>query len=425
MGGRTNPPAPADAGTGAMVEVSGHDRGKHRGGSGSSNPRPRSLSERTARPLKVLHLASGTDYGGAKTHIFTLLGELQKRIDVTLGCFSSGPFLEEARASGLAVYPLRQVTRYDLLAVGRLTALVRERRYDVVHSHGPRANVLAVMAKARLGRPLVTTVHSDWREDFAGEFPRNLVFSRLNAWALRRFDRYLVGLGVEESVRALGIPEALIRTVRNGLDFDHRPPVPPRDEVLASLGIDPRSETVVVGIMARLHPVKSHEVFLAGAAEVARKHPRVRFLVAGEGAIRGDLERLASRLGLEGRVRFLGHVRSPDAIFSVLDVNCLTSFTETLPYALLEGARWGVATISSRVGGIPELIIDQDTGYLFEPGDVAAFASRLERLVENAAERRELGRRLYDHGRRHFTPQAMAKAYLSVYRELAGGGNGP
>lgn len=368
--------------------------------------------------LKVLHLASGTDYGGAKTHIFTLLSELQKHIQVTLGCFSSGPFLEEARAHGFDVYPFRQINRYDLFALGRLRTLVRERGYDVIHSHGPRSNLMAVLERRRLGRPLVTTVHSDWREDFADNPLRNAVFTRLNGWALRHFDRYLVGLGVEDSVRALGVPEVLIRPLRNGLDFDHRPPVPPREKVLSTLGLDVPGGAVIVGIVARLHPVKSHEVFLAGAADVARRHPSTRFVVAGDGRIRGDLERLAGKLGLTGKIAFLGHVSSPDSLLSVLDVNCLTSFSETLPYALLEGARWGLATVSSRVGGIPELIIDGVTGYLFEPGDVAAFTARLEELVADPVRRKELGRNLFEHGRRRFTPAAMASTCLDVYREL-------
>jgi len=366
-------------------------------------------------------LASGSDYGGAKTHIFTLLPELRKRIDVTLGCFSSGPFLKEAKALGLDVYAFRQVSRYDVSALPRLRALVRERGFDIVHSHGPRSNLLTTLLGQRLGCPLVTTVHSDWREDFADNVIRQALFRPLNAWALRHFDRYLVGLGVEDSVRALGVPASLMHPIRNGLDFDHCPVVPPREDVLAGLGLDLPREPVVVGIVARLHPVKSHEVFLTGAADVARRHPNARFVVAGDGRIRPDLERLAVKLGLGGKVSFLGHVTRPDSILSILDVNCLTSFSETLPYALLEGARWGLATVSSRVGGIPELIIDGVTGCLFQPGDIAGFTRRLEELVSDPIKRRELGRNLYEHGRRNFAPGVMAAACLKVYRELLNG----
>jgi len=371
--------------------------------------------------LRVLHLASGTDYGGAKTHIFTLLPELRKHIEVTLGCLASGPFLEEARALGLDVYPFRQVSRYDLSVLRRLKTLVRERGFDIVHSHGPRSNLVVALAGRELGCPRVTTVHSDWREDFADSPLRQAVFRPLNAWALRRFDRYLVGLGVEDSVRALGVPDSLCHPIRNGLDFDHRPPVPPREQVLAGLGLALPPDPVLVGIVARLHPVKSHEVFLAGAAEVARRHPRVRVVVAGDGRIRPGLERLAANLGLSGKIAFLGHVSHPEHILSVLDVNCLTSFSETLPYALLEGARWGLATVSTRVGGIPELIIDGVTGYLFEPGDVAGFARRLEELVEDPVKRRQLGRNLYEYGRRNFVPAKMAEACLQAYRAVLDG----
>lgn len=368
--------------------------------------------------MKVLHLASGTDYGGGKTHIFTLLFELAKRIEVTLGSFSGGPFAAEARDLGLDVRTLGQTTRYDLRAVGRLAALVREGSYDIVHCHGPRANVLAAMGRRRLRRPLVTTVHSDFRRDFAGEPLKNFVFSRLNAAALRRFDRYLVGLGVEDSVLSLGIPREFIHPIRNGIDFENRPPAPSRTAVLARFGLPVPPEAVIVGIIARLHPVKGHEVFLEGAAAVSRLGRDAHFLVVGDGLERGPLEGLVGKLGLAGRVHFLGHLENPEDVIAVLDVNTLTSFSETLPYALLEGARWAVATVSSRVGGVPELIIDGVTGRLFEPGDVGEFARCLGELVADPGKRRELGRNLYDHARRNFTPAAMADTCLEVYQEL-------
>jgi len=366
--------------------------------------------------LRVLHLASGTDYGGAKTHIFTLLSELTKRIEVTLGSFTEGPFSDEARDLGLDVYSFRQASRYDLLALGRLENLVRERGYDIIHSHGPRSNLFTVLARRRLQRPLVTTVHSDYRKDFAGDPLKNVIFTRLSGWALRRFDRYLV-VGAEDSILRLGVPASLITPLRNGIVFDDPVP-PPREKVLAPLGVPTRPGEIVVGIVARLHPVKCHEIFLAGAAKVAVHHPNVRFLIVGDGRLRHTLERAAARLGIADRVHFLGHIEDPDGIVSVLDVNALTSFSEALPYALLEGARWRKATLSSRVGAIPDLIIDGETGYLFEPGDVDGFARRLKELVADPALRSRLGSNLYEHGVRNFTPAVMADTCLAVYREL-------
>ncbi|MDI6823875.1 MAG: glycosyltransferase [Bacillota bacterium] len=369
--------------------------------------------------VRVLHVISGGDVGGAKTHVLLLLGGLRQRIGVKLVCLTAGPFFQEAREAGLDVVLLEQRTRYDLLVLRDLLGLVRSGGFQIVHSHGPRANFLVSLVKPLWKRPLVTTVHSDYLLDFAGNAYKSLLYGNLNRLALRCFDYYVA---VSDSFRRMlldrGFPPDRVFTIYNGIDFSDAPPPAPRQEVLRELGLPIPPSGVLVGIVGRLAPVKGHAVLLRAASVVAREHPDVHFLILGDGDEKPRLQALARELGISDRVHFLGHHPHPERIVATFDINVLASFSESFPYALLEGARLALATVSSDVGSVSELVIDGQTGRLFPPGDTGALARCLGDLVSDPARRHELGQRLYEHARARFSVENMTDQQVAIYHTI-------
>ena len=141
--------------------------------------------------MKVIHLISGGDSGGAKTHVLSLLQHLNQTITAQLVCFRDGPFAEEARQMGI---PTMICGGNNVFRTRRkLAAYIREGGYEIIHCHGSRANMIGAMLRKVTGLPVVTTVHSDYRLDYMGRPLSHLTFGTINALALRRLD-YRIGV---------------------------------------------------------------------------------------------------------------------------------------------------------------------------------------------------------------------------------------
>ena len=232
--------------------------------------------------MKVIHLISGGDSGGAKTHVLSLLQHLNQTITAQLVCFRDGPFAEEARQMGI---PTMICGGNNVFRTRRkLAAYIREGGYEIIHCHGSRANMIGAMLRKVTGLPVVTTVHSDYRLDYMGRPLSHLTFGTINALALRRLD-YRIGVSdaMVDLLISRGFPADRFYTIYNGIDFTPPPTQGDRLEYLRSLGADVDENSVVVGIAARMNPVKDMATLVRGFAAGHAKCPRLRLLFAGDG----------------------------------------------------------------------------------------------------------------------------------------------
>ncbi|MCF0123933.1 MAG: glycosyltransferase, partial [Ruminiclostridium sp.] len=304
--------------------------------------------------MKVLHLISGGDTGGAKTHVHSLLAGLTHEIQVKMVCFTEGPFTQEARALGIdtEVFPDKNI----LTALNKLTRLVQDEGYDIIHSHGARGNMMAALLSKRTGVPTVSTVHSDYRLDYLGRPFSRLTYGTINTIALRRID-YRIGVSdaMVDLLISRGFDPERLFSIYNGLDFTSRPCAMSREEFFRSVGLAADASCVVVGIAARLNPVKDIATLIRGFALAHREFPALRLLIAGDGEEMDNLKALAAELGVSDAVCFAGWVSDTDSFYQAIDINTLTSISETFPYALTEGARASLPTVSSKVGGVAYL----------------------------------------------------------------------
>lgn len=368
--------------------------------------------------MKVIHLISGGDSGGAKTHVLSLLQNLNKTITAQLVCFRDGPFAEEARAMGI---PTMICGGNNIPHLRReLAAYIRQGGYQLIHCHGSRANMIGALLRKPTGLPVVSTVHSDYKLDYMGRPFARLTFGAINAWALRHLD---YRIGVSDAMVDLlidrGFPPDRFYAIYNGIDFTPAPSQGDRLAYLRGLGADVEENSVVVGIAARLNPVKDMSTLIRGFAEGHKSCPRLRLVIAGDGEERQKLEDLAKELGVEKEVTFAGWISGGmDRFYSALDVNALTSLSETFPYALTEGARFHLATVATAVGGIPYLIDQDVNGYLFTPGDWQTLGRYLAALGNDDALRHEMGEKLYEKASSKFSIQSTVDTQLHIYEEI-------
>ena len=368
--------------------------------------------------MKVIHLISGGDSGGAKTHVLSLLQHLNRTITAQLVCFRDGPFAQEARSLGIPVEIMggNNIPRLRR----RLTEYIRSGGYELIHCHGSRANMVGALLRKTTGLPVVSTVHSDYRLDYMGRPFARLSFGAINAWALRKLD-YRIGVSdaMVDLLISRGFAPDRFYSIYNGIDFTPAPPQGDRLPYLRSLGADVDENSVVVGIAARLNPVKDMSTLIRGFALALRDCPRLRLVIAGDGEEREKLGNLAKELGVEKEVTFAGWISGGmDRFYSALDINALTSLSETFPYALTEGARFHLATVATAVGGIPYLIDQDVNGYLFAPGDAEDLGRRLAALGMDDALRRDMGEKLYAKASRDFSIQKTVDTQLRIYQEI-------
>lgn len=367
--------------------------------------------------MKVIHLISGGDVGGAKTHVLSLLAGLNTTETVHLVCFTEGDFAAEARQLGV---PTTVIEDRNLLRVrNRILAMLRHDGYQIVHCHGARANMMGMLLRRRAAIPVVSTIHSDYRLDYMGRPLAALTYGNVNKIALRGFDGWIgVSSGMTQLLLSRGFTPQKLYTIYNGVDFSAPRRPLPKEDYLRTLGISLPENGVLFGIAARISPVKDMPTLLRAFSEAQKQCPQIRLVIAGDGEQAEQIKALAKELCPEGTVCFAGWLSDIDSFYNALDVNLLTSLSETFPYALTEGARMRCATIASEVGGVPSLIDDGINGLLFQPGDADKLREHMVFFAQNADARERMSDLLYEKTAREFSLDAMLATQKTIYQTI-------
>ena len=321
-------------------------------------------------------------------------------------------------------YRVAWARRSSPLRHARVVALVRThaRAADVVYA-------TSMVRRAALGaglarRPLVVKLVSDEvfeRETRSGRYEGTLdEFQRAHGGARVRFLRATRTAALRRA-RHVFCPSAYLRDVALSWGLAEErvsvlpnpapevPPLPSREELRAELGMDGRS-LVFAG---RLGPQKALGVALAALAEV----PDIRLSVAGDGPDRDRLERRASELGLDSRVRFLGSVPRDTVLrlFRAADASLLSSRWENFPHTVVESLAVGCPVIATAVGGVPEVVVDGRNGVLVPPDDPDALAAAISRFFSEGG----LASRLADAAPGSVDGLSEAAVFTTIEAELA------
>lgn len=367
--------------------------------------------------MKVLHIIGGGDVGGAKVHVLSLVKELGSAIDVTLLSLRPGAFADEAREMGIKVEVIKSLN--ILSDIRKAVKFVKTNKFDIVHSHGAKANIFAYALKKACNATFVTTMHSDYKLDYLQSFFKSMTIGLINSLVLRKLDYYVVVTSAfRKMLISRGFEGSRIYTILNGIDFNKPLKSYSREDFCKKHNLLLDDKDILVGTAARLDPVKDIGTLLEAANIVVKRNPHVKFLIGGEGEQSKELQARAVSLHLGQNVFFLGWLNDPYELINILDINVMTSISEGFPYYLLEGARFSKATICSRVGGIPDLIDSSINGYLFEPKDYQTLADQLLELSHDHRKRKAFGKNLYEKAYKNFSLDAMRLTQLEIYDSI-------
>jgi glycosyltransferase involved in cell wall biosynthesis len=359
------------------------------------------------RPLRTMFLVTSMPVGGAETLLVNLVRRLNRdKFAPEIACLKNPGPLGEELASELPVHHNLIGSKFDVLVLFRLWRLMRSRQIDAVITVGAGDKMFWGRLAAKFaGVPVIASaLHSTGWPDSVG---------KLNRLLTPITDAFI---GVADShgehlVEREHFPAAKVHVIHNGVDTDR---FSPGDKLQVRRELGLTADSKVIAILAALRPEKNHEFFLRTAAKILAQEPKSHFLVIGDGALRGSLEKLVRELGIEHVTHFLGSRPDVDRVLSAVDVLALTSHNEASPVSILEALSCGVPAVAANVGSVSETVIDNVTGKLFPTGDEAAYSTAILELLADEPLRTRLG----TTGRQQVIEQRSLSAMVTGYESL-------
>lgn len=385
--------------------------------------------------MKILQIAYSRDLAGGERVL----------LDISRGILESGHSVHAAiPGEGALSQALDQMNipwtvchlskTYDLRGAMELAAIVKKESIDLVHSHGMMVNLLArwaclaaratsLLSGRRRLLPLVNTVHIARRlwlqRPSLSENLRNLYYRLYDRFSAPLASRIVaVSRAVVLDLRRQGVRGPRVMAIPNGIDLDRYGKGRRSSELRLRCGAS--EENFLIGMVGRLAPQKSLDIFLQAAAQAIKVNPGLRFAVAGDGPLRQELEALRDSLGLEKHFVFLGSLDNVEDFLASMDLFTLTSSWEGLPLSVLEAMAAGRAVAATAADGTVEALVHGQTGLLVRRGDSTGLASAYLELAGNPQQVASMEAAGLERVRKEFTLSRVRHQYLELYHQLLG-----
>jgi glycosyltransferase involved in cell wall biosynthesis len=377
--------------------------------------------------IRVAHVITRLCKGGAQENTFhthRLANRDRYTVDLISGPMSGHegslePAITDAGFSILREPSIvRRVSLWnDARAVRNLTKLFREKGYHIVHTHTSKAGFVGRLAATRAGIPaIVHTPHGNVFHGYFGPWPTR-IFVELERRATRWCDCIieLTNLGVEENLEhGIGV-RSQHRVIFSGVDLaPYDEALRTRESTRGALGVE--SDTVLIGGVGRLEPIKGFTYFIRAAQAIGQAIPDAQFILAGQGSLEEPLRREAGALGK--RFRFLGHRYDIPGLMAAIDLLVVPSVNEGMGRVVLEAGAAKTPVIASRVGGLPEVVLHGETGLLVAPKDSEALVQAVVALAEDPDRRKTMGEAAQSHVVPKYGLENMVSQIESLYEEL-------
>ena len=353
-----------------------------------------------AKKLKILYVDTEEVWRGGQEQVFTLmLGIKERHHQVCLASPGDSPLSVRARERGIETVPFRQRNELSLSAVLKLWVFLRNREFDIVYVNTPRAIFSGGLASRLAGVPLRICSRRV-------NFPLKSPLSRLKYnWFQERV--VTVSLSIQETLIEGGVRPDLIQVIYEGVDLDWID----AHQSNSTLAV---GERLKVGTVAYLSPEKGHHVLLEAAARIVSRFPEVVFVLVGKGELMSELRDKIRELDIEGHVLLTGFRDDSETLMKEFDIFCLPSLSEGLSSAILVAMASSLPVVATQVGGIPELVVDGETGLLVPANDARQLAAALGQVLESQSLRRRLGQA----GRRRVEQKFMLQRKLDETEQL-------
>lgn len=361
--------------------------------------------------MKVLLVDLARHFGGVDIRVRQTAMHLSDRHEIATVVIDGSPVHKALKAEGLRCFPLRRA-RWNPLVARDIVRVARDFGADLIDTHNPQSQLWGLLAATRLpGVGRVATVHTVYREAHRGPV-RQISHEAVLRLARRLGAEFItVSQSISRYLHRLGVVPERETLSYNALEPVARdlPPAGLRDQ----LGLDPG--TPVCAMIGRLERVKGHDLMFEALRHLEARGHTPHLAVIGTGSLEATLRAEATAAGLGSRVHFLGFRTDVPSLLEEVDLLCMPSRSEGLPYTALEAGRQGVPLLATTVDGLAEVFRDGETARLVPPESAEGFAEVMAEMLASPEARARLGAAVRAMIETRFAIPRMVDETLAVY----------
>jgi len=366
-------------------------------------------------PIKVMHILHTLGTAGLQKGVVNLANQLNPMdFEISICCLEKSGVFEKRLNPGTKVFVMNKPPGIDYVLPLRLAKLFRREKPMIVHTHDLGTYLYgAIGAKLALGPKIIHGEHGGLLQPSESR-PKDLMLRRCLSYVTDVIHTMSADLK-HALVRMTRINPKKIITILNGVELEKFKRVP-NSRLRTMLGIG--SEEFVIGAVSRIAPVKNFELLIRVIPEVNRAGIYPKVLFVGDGPSLSNLKSLTEEYHLEEQILFLGDRSDVPELLNVMDIFVLPSFSEGPSNSILEAMATGLPVIATDVGGNPELVVHNETGFLFPSEDAAILTQRILELASDAEKRHRMGALGRKRVEELFTLEKMMQNYEQLYRNV-------
>jgi glycosyltransferase involved in cell wall biosynthesis len=361
--------------------------------------------------LNVFQIDAGKEWRGGQRQSLFLARELQKKAYPFKFYVQPGsPLHTRALEDDLPVVPLKMRSETDAWAILRLAGGMKRHKCRLVHFHDAHS-VAVGSAAASLAKVPVRVISRNV------DFPIKKNFLSQMKYTKNIDVIIAVSKGIKKVLVNGGISPSLIKVIPDGIDYSPFEEAASSQYLRQELGFG--LDDFLVGIVAHLADHKGHKYLIKATEILKEKAPKIRVIIVGEGPLRMELDRLVKQTHVEDIVFFLGFREDVPQILASLDLFVLSSYLEGMGSSILDAMASRLPVVATKTGGIPEVVVNGETGLLVPPRSPAALAKAILKIYEDRELGSRLGQKGYEVVHQKFSAEAMALKVIREYERIA------
>ncbi len=371
--------------------------------------------------IKICHIITKSNWGGAQKYVFEIANSLDRNtFDITVALGGNGILKEKLESAGIEVITIPNLERdisfsKELSAFWFLYKLFKKRNFDIVHLNSSKIGGLGSLAARLSGTPKIIFTAHGWafNEDRS---PAAKILIKFLYWLTILFADKTIAVSNQLLKQVSGWPfvSKKIEVISNGvkeIDFYEKSEA---RQKLFEINQKLNAEKFLVGTIAELHPIKGLDI-LINAIKKTESEIDAQFIIIGEGEIRAELEKQISENNLQEKVILAGFVDNAAKYLKAFDLFVLPSRSEAMALVVLEAGLANIPVITTRVGGLPEIISDENFGKIVEPENENALSIAIINAIKNESWRKDSAENLHKRVKENFSHSQMLEKTLKIY----------